>query len=98
MLHLLGTLDKPDGGSIRLDGRRIDDLPGLERDALRNHTFGFIFQFYHLLPELSALENVLIPAMIDQSILGWWGRRRELRRRAAEVLERVHPGHRAKHK
>src|SRR5438067_10270665 len=98
LLHLLGTLDHPDAGQIRLDGRRIDDLPGLERDALRNHTFGFIFQFYHLLPELSALENVLIPAMIEQSILGWWSRRRELRRRATELLERVNLSHRSKHK
>src|SRR5439155_12257194 len=58
----------------------------------------FIFPFSHLLPELSALENVLTPAMIDQSILGWWGRRRELRRRATELLERVNLGHRLKHK
>jgi lipoprotein-releasing system ATP-binding protein len=85
LLHLLGTLDRPDDGEIHLDGRRIDDLPGPERDALRNRTFGFIFQFYHLLPELSALENVLIPAMIDQSVLGWLGRRRELRRRGAAI-------------
>src|SRR5437763_7334298 len=98
LLHLLGTLDHPDQGEIRLDGRRIDDLPGPERDALRNQTFGFIFQFYHLLPELSALENILIPAMIEQSILGWWSRRRELRRRATELLERVNLSHRSKHK
>src|SRR3954454_19274879 len=89
LLHLLGTLDTPDDGAIHLDGRRIDDLPGLERDALRNRTFGLIFQFYHLLPELSDLENVLIPAMIDQSVFGWWGKRREFRRRAVEILERV---------
>src|SRR3954447_1757257 len=79
LLHLLGTLDRPDSGEIRLDGKRIDDLPGPARDKLRNRTFGFIFQFYHLLPELTALENVLIPAMIDQSVLGWWGRGRELK-------------------
>src|SRR4051812_17311537 len=98
LLHLLGTLDKPDAGEIRLDGRRIDDLPGLDRDALRNRTFGFIFQFYHLLPELSALENVLIPAMIEQSAWSWWSGRRELKRRATELLERVNLGHRLKHK
>ena len=98
LLHLLGTLDRPDDGEIRLDGRRIDDLPGPERDALRNQTFGFIFQFYHLLPELSALENVLIPAMIDQSVLGWFARRRVLRRRGTAILERVGLGHRLRHK
>jgi lipoprotein-releasing system ATP-binding protein len=98
LLHLLGTLDKPDSGEIRLDGKRIDDLPGLARDTLRNRTFGFIFQFYHLLPELSALENVLIPAMIDQSILGWWSRGRELKKQATTILEKVGLGHRMKHK
>src|SRR5688500_10533017 len=58
MLHLPGTLDRPDEGDIRLDGERIDNLPSKRRDALRNRTFGFIFQFYHLLPELNTLENV----------------------------------------
>ncbi|HEX4592586.1 MAG TPA: ABC transporter ATP-binding protein [Gemmataceae bacterium] len=98
LLHLLGTLDRPDDGEIHLDGKRIDDLPGAARDALRNRTFGYIFQFYHLLPELTALENVLIPAMIDRSVLGWWGRRRELRRQAAAILERVGLSHRVTHK
>src|SRR5262245_53466593 len=59
LLHVLGLLDAPDRGSVFLEGRRIDDLPERRRDALRNRTFGFIFQFYHLLPELSALENVM---------------------------------------
>jgi lipoprotein-releasing system ATP-binding protein len=98
LLHLLGVLDRPDQGSIRLDDERIDDLPADERDRLRNQTFGFIFQFYHLLPELNALENVLVPQMIAHSVLGWLGRRRELRRRAQELLERVGLGHRLRHK
>src|SRR6201981_3581642 len=79
MLHLLGTLDAPDGGKIRLDGKRIDNLPAKERDRLRNKPFGFIFQFYHLLPELDALENVLVPQMIEHSAWSWFGSRRELR-------------------
>src|SRR5215470_4899148 len=68
LLHLLGTLDRPDAGTISLDGERIDDLPQRQRDLLRNRTFGFIFQFYHLLPELNTLENVLMPAMIENSL------------------------------
>src|SRR5947208_3760295 len=56
LLHLLGTLDQPDRGSIYLRGERIDNQPAERRDALRNRTFGFIFQFYHLLPELSTLD------------------------------------------
>jgi lipoprotein-releasing system ATP-binding protein len=98
LLHLLGTLDKPDKGTISLDGKRIDNLPGRERDRLRNETFGFIFQFYHLLPELNMLENVLAPMMVGTSIWKWRGRRRQARAQATEILERVGLGHRLKHK
>ncbi len=98
LLHLLGTLDRPDQGTITLDGRRIDNLSGRERDLMRNQFFGFIFQFYHLLPELSTLENVLAPLMVGTSFWSWWGRRREARKQAAEMLERVGLGHRLKHK
>src|SRR5439155_3462511 len=98
LLHLLGTLDRPDEGEIRLDGKRIDDLRADQRDRLRNKTFGFIFQFYHLLPELTALENVLMPQMINHSVFGWFSRRRELRRRAEELMERVNLSHRLRHR
>jgi lipoprotein-releasing system ATP-binding protein len=98
LLHLLGTLDRPDDGEVCLEGKRIDDLPSDQRDRLRNQTFGFIFQFYHLLPELDTLENVLVPQMIAHSVFGWWGQRRELRRRATELLERVGLGHRLRHR
>ena len=98
MLHLLGTLDQPDVGSIDLDGQRIDNLPARQRDPIRNQTFGFIFQFYHLLPELNTLENVLVPQMIAHSVLSWWAHKRTLRARATELLERVGLGHRLRHK
>ena len=98
LLHLLGTLDRPDHGSVLLGAERIDNLPSDRRDLLRNRTFGFIFQFYHLLPELDTVENVLIPQMIAHSVFGWLGRRRELKRQAAEWLERVGLGHRLKHR
>jgi lipoprotein-releasing system ATP-binding protein len=98
MLHLLGLLDRPDKGRIFLEGRRIDNLPRSDRDLLRNGTFGFIFQFYHLLPELSTLENVLTPAMIRHSFFGWFGERRRLRQRAMELLDRVGLSHRLKHR
>ncbi len=97
-LHLLGTLDRPDQGAIYLDHRRIDHLASKERDRLRNQTFGFIFQFYHLLPELTMLENVVIPAMIGSSIWKWWGKRKEVHKRAEEILKRVGLGHRLRHK
>jgi lipoprotein-releasing system ATP-binding protein len=98
LLHLLGTLDKPDVGTITLDGGRIDNLPAEERDHLRNHTFGFIFQFYHLLPEFNTLENVLMPAMISHSLFGWLRHRRGLKKRAQEMLERVGLSHRLRHR
>lgn len=98
LLHLLGTLDHPDHGCIHLDGRRIDNLPSDHRDRLRNQTFGFIFQFYHLLPELTTLENVLIPGMIRHGIFSWFWQRRERRRSAIELLERVGLGHRLNHR
>jgi lipoprotein-releasing system ATP-binding protein len=98
MLHLLGTIDQPDKGEITLDGERIDNLPSDRRDQLRNQTFGYVFQFYHLLPELNTLENVLMPAMITNSFMGWLRNRHPIRKRAAELLERVGLGHRLKHK
>ena len=98
MLHLLGTLDRPDEGAILLDNRRIDHLPAPQRDELRNGTFGFIFQFYHLLPELNTLENVMVPMMISNSVWSWFGRRSAFRKRAAEILDKVGLSHRLKHR
>ena len=68
LLHLLGTLDRPDSGEIAFDGQRIDCLSSRDRDAFRNHQLGMIFQFYHLLPELTLLANVLAPAMIGHGL------------------------------
>jgi lipoprotein-releasing system ATP-binding protein len=98
LLHLLGTLDAPDGGAVLLDGKRIDHLPAYDRDALRNRTFGYIFQFYHLLPELTMLDNVLMPAYIGNSLFDWWRTRAQWRRRAEDLLNKVGLRHREKHR
>ena len=98
LLHLLGTLDAPDDGHIRFEGRRIDNLPTTERDLLRNRRFGMIFQFYHLLPELTTLENVLAPLMIGKSVLGYLRQRRTYCAVATRVLEMVGLGHRLRHR
>ena len=98
LLHLLGTLDAPDAGEIHFEGNRIDNLPAKSRDVLRNKHFGMIFQFYHLLPELSMLENVLTPMMISHGVWNYWRHRRELKARAAELLEMVNLSHRLTHK
>lgn len=97
MMHVLGLLDRPDAGSVWLDGQRIDNLPERKRDGLRNQTFGFVFQFYHLLPELTALENAMMPELIRHGFFTYLGRRREVRRKATELLERVGLGHRLTH-
>lgn len=98
LLHVIGLLDSPDVGEVILDGNRIDNLSQNARDQLRNHVFGFIFQFYHLLPELSLLENVMAPLMIRHSILGYWRHRREIRDSAMEIIHRVGLGHRTRHR
>jgi lipoprotein-releasing system ATP-binding protein len=98
LLHLLGTLDAPDRGEIHYAGRRIDNLSTSARDKLRNCQFGMIFQFYHLLPELTALENVLTPLMITHGLWNYLSHRRAYRKKAAEMLETVDLGHRLKHK
>ena len=98
LLHLLGTLDRPDSGEIHFEGNRIDHLPAASRDILRNRHIGLIFQFYHLLPELTALENVLAPMMIRHGMWSYWWKQRDLRRRAQELLEMVGLSHRMTHK
>ncbi len=98
LLHLLGLLDSPDVGEVQLEGQRIDDLPARTRDELRNRVFGFVFQFYHLLPELSLMENVLSPLMIRHSIWGYWKRRKEYQERAREMIDRVGLSHRLTHR
>ena len=98
LMHLLGSLDSVDEGTIWLENRRIDGLPSRERDKLRNGTFGFIFQFYHLLPEFTALENVMSPELVDSTIWQWPFRRGAAKRRAEELLERVGLSHRKHHR
>ncbi len=98
LLHLLATLDLPDEGEVLFDGSRVDNLSRAQRDHLRNHDIGMIFQFYHLLPELSMLENVLMPSMIGYSMWHFLRYRKELRRRAEEMLELVGLSHRINHR
>jgi len=98
LLHITGALDAADAGSVEFDGKDIAQLPAAQRCRLRNTSFGFVFQFYHLLPELNVLENVLITTMIEYSFFGYRARKRELREQAAKVLAQLGMDHRMKHK
>ena len=98
LLHLLGTLDAPDSGEIYFGGERIDKLSAARRDYLRNHSIGLVFQFYHLLPELTALENVLSPLMIRTRFLEYYLKRRKFHEKARLLMEQVGLSHRLKHK
>ncbi len=98
LLHVLGLLERPDAGEVWIDGRSGWTLSTSERASLRNRGIGFVFQFYHLLPELNAVENVLLPAMIAHGRLSYFSRRRALRRRATDLLEAFGLGERLTHR
>lgn len=98
LLHLLAALDTPDAGEIYVGDRRLDNATRQVRDSYRNREIGIIFQFYHLLPELTALENVLTPVMIGRSLWSYWTSRKQLKARATALLDRVGLGHRMHHK
>ncbi len=95
LLHMLGALDKPTSGKILLEDTDIYKLPDRERAMMRNRRIGFVFQFYHLLSEFTALENVMMPALIssDAARAG----RNAIRKRAASVLKSVGLESRADH-
>jgi len=98
LLHLLGLLDRPDSGSVRLDGAEDVGMSGRRRNALRCRDIGFVFQFYHLLPELNVLENVMLPARVEHSPAAWLGQGARARERAQEVLRLVGLAERLKHR
>lgn len=92
LLNMLGGLDTPTAGSVKVAGNSISELVGAERDRLRNRTLGFVFQFHHLLKEFSALENVAMPLLIR-------GESREFAyQRAAHYLDKVGLAQRSKHR
>ena len=98
LLHILGALDAADDGSVEYGGKNIAAMSSDDRSHLRNTDFGFVFQFYHLLPELNVLENTLLAPMIQYSWLSFRRRRKELRERAGGVLTELGLGHRLKHR
>jgi lipoprotein-releasing system ATP-binding protein len=92
LLQILGGLDKPTSGRVLVAGRDIHQMGERERGLLRNRSLGFVYQFHHLLPEFSALENVAMPLLVRRTAIA------EARRRAREILERVGLGQRLSHR
>ncbi|MCX5694093.1 MAG: ABC transporter ATP-binding protein [Candidatus Omnitrophica bacterium] len=93
LLHILGGLDNPTQGKVYFQGADIYAIDENKRSALRNEKIGFVFQFFHLLPELNALENVLLPGILKS----WWDRKKSLGK-ALELLERLGLSSRLKHR
>jgi ABC-type lipoprotein export system ATPase subunit len=92
LLQILGALDQPDQGTVACRGRRYDRLSARQRDQVRSREIGFVFQSYHLFPELNAQENVVLPA------LHWGWDRRQAKERAAGLLDRFGLGDRLRHR
>ena len=98
LLHLLGLLDEWESGKMFFDGQDVAQFSAASRDRVRNEEIGFVFQFYHLLPELTVLENTLLPAMVGCSSFAWLGGRARLRAKAMEVLAKLGLADRARHR
>ena len=98
LLHILGALDSPDAGTIEFSGHDLARMTGTERSRLRNTQFGFVFQFYHLLPELNVVENTMLGQMVRFSTFGFAGQRAALRERAVELLTQLGMDHRLTHR
>src|SRR4030065_2447171 len=98
LLHILGALEKPTSGVVAFEKRDLSTFRAGELNRFRNRMVGFVFQFYHLLDELSVLENVFLPAMTGKSIVGWFACRRQGKNRAKEVLIQMGLAERIKHK
>lgn len=93
LLNIMGLLDRVDGGKIFIGGQEVDKLSEEERDKIKNQMIGFVFQFHYLLPEFTALENVMLPALLNN-----FDKKLEIEERAKELLEKVGLGERENHK
>ena len=100
LLHLLGDLDQPDrdGGEVQFEGRSLRLFSRRARNVYRTRSIGFVFQFYHLMPELTVLENTLLPAMVGLHRWEYYARSARLRARATELLDAFGLGHRLRHR
>ena len=98
LLHQLGDLDRPDRGDIAWRGRSLTEMRRRERETYRNRAIGFVFQSYHLMPELNVLENVMVASMVGHDPFAWRSMRAEASARAEELLDAFGLGHRFEHR
>ncbi|MEO1371782.1 MAG: ABC transporter ATP-binding protein [Planctomycetota bacterium] len=98
LLHQLGDLDRPDRGQIAWRGRMLSEMRRRERETYRNRAIGFVFQSYHLMPELNVLENVMVASMVGHDPFAWGSMRAEASARAEELLDAFGLGHRFEHR
>lgn len=98
LLNILGLLDRPTEGQVLYRNRDLASLGDRERSRLRSRDFGFVFQMYHLLPDLDAQENAMLPALMGPGLFGRTMGRRQALQRSAELLERLGLGHRLDHR
>ena len=98
LLHQLGDLDRPDRGHIAWRGRSLTEMRRRERETYRNRAIGFVFQSYHLMPELNVLENVMVASMVGHDPFAWRSMRAEASARAEELLDAFGLGHRFEHR
>ena len=98
LLHQLGDLDRPDRGQIAWRGRSLTEMRRRERETYRNRAIGFVFQSYHLMPELNVLENVMVASMVGHDPFAWRSMRAEASARAEELLDAFGLGHRFEHR
>jgi lipoprotein-releasing system ATP-binding protein len=96
LLHILGGIDKPDSGRVFLDNSDFYSLDDIKRAKFRNQKIGFVFQFYHLLPDFTALENAMLPALIKREELK--NKRQEIKNRVEILLKAVGLGQRMHHR
>ncbi|OHB54145.1 MAG: hypothetical protein A2Y07_03030 [Planctomycetes bacterium GWF2_50_10] len=98
LLHILGALDRPDKGSVEFQETDITKYSWARLNKYRNSQVGFVFQFYHLLPELTVEENIMLPAMISSSMLGWIKNRKTIKARAKDLADQLGLKERLAHK
>jgi lipoprotein-releasing system ATP-binding protein len=98
LLHLLGLLDEPSAGKIFFNGEEVTSVSERRKASIRNRDFGFVFQFYHLLPDLNAAENVILPLMVKHGVFSWYAVKKNHKQKVEQILSQMGLYERRKHR